>query len=132
MDKIILAGCAIVKENKILLIHRISKSWWELPGGKVDEGESLEQTAVREIKEELGCDVQIIKKLGTDSFKQEDRFFEYHWFLAQTRPGSIPTIKEPDSYDDMRYFLIEELEEIKLSLNMEKFLEHLTTGKFTL
>ena len=44
------AGCVIVKNDSILLLHRIDKDWFELPGGKGEEGESLEQTAAREFE----------------------------------------------------------------------------------
>lgn len=32
------AGCVIVKVNSILLLHRIDKDWWEVPGGKGEPG----------------------------------------------------------------------------------------------
>ncbi len=64
MKKISLAGCVLIKENKILLLNRIKTGWYELPGGKIEDNETPEQTAVREIKEELCCDVNIIKHLG--------------------------------------------------------------------
>ncbi|MBI2032259.1 MAG: NUDIX domain-containing protein [Candidatus Levybacteria bacterium] len=31
------AGCVIVRDNSILLLHRIDKDWWEVPGGKSEE-----------------------------------------------------------------------------------------------
>ena len=52
-----LAGCVIQNERKeILLLHRATakRTEWELPGGKVVPHEAPRQTAVREVKEELG------------------------------------------------------------------------------
>ena len=46
--------------DKILLIKRATvpfKGYWALPGGRVDPGETVEQTIVREVKEETGLDV---------------------------------------------------------------------------
>jgi 8-oxo-dGTP diphosphatase len=37
---------------------------WELPGGKAEPAETLEEAAVREVREELGCDVRVLHRLG--------------------------------------------------------------------
>ena len=53
MIKIIAAGGIVENENKeILLIFRRGK--WDLPKGKLDEGETIEECAVREVEEETG------------------------------------------------------------------------------
>ncbi|WP_428648866.1 8-oxo-dGTP diphosphatase MutT [Roseibium sp.] len=63
MTKIVLvAACALVDvDNRILLAQRPEgKSMaglWEFPGGKVEEGERPEETLIRELKEELGIEV---------------------------------------------------------------------------
>ena len=61
--------------NQILLVKRgtvVFKDYWALPGGKVDAGEALEQAIIREVKEETGLHVEIVRKLG-----------EYHEFGVQ-------------------------------------------------
>lgn len=52
------------QNNKILLVKRgtvVFKGYWALPGGRVDSGETIEQAVVREVKEETGLDVKIVK-----------------------------------------------------------------------
>ena len=51
-------------ENKIAFIHAKERKYYELPGGGVEESESLEQGAIREAKEEIGCDIEIIGEIG--------------------------------------------------------------------
>lgn len=51
-------------DNNIALIHSNKFKYHEIPGGGVDEGETPEQSVVRECKEEVGCNVEIIKYFG--------------------------------------------------------------------
>ena len=48
----------------MLVINRTDNGNWALPGGALDLGESLVQTAVREVKEETGIDCEITGLVG--------------------------------------------------------------------
>lgn len=65
--------CAIIiKEQKILVTQRSEKMKlplkWEFPGGKLENGESERECIVREIKEELNIDIEIVEKLSNSIF----------------------------------------------------------------
>lgn len=98
--------------NKILLIKRRTvpfRGFWALPGGRVDPGETVEQTIVREVKEETGLDVEIAGKIGEyhEQGVQDGVEYDYYptCFLVKVVGGEI---KRQES----------EIEEIKLfSLN---------------
>jgi len=107
-----LAGCVIWDDHgRLMLIHRNKPDlkWWELPGGKIDEGESPEETAVRELKEEIGVSVEVIKVLGHTYFEYYGIRWKYHWFEARINEGDQPQICEPNNFDGLAYFEIPDL-----------------------
>ena len=53
------AAGAIIKENKILLVMHKQKKLWQIPGGVQELGESIEETIIREINEELGLNLEV-------------------------------------------------------------------------
>lgn len=68
MFKVIEAAGGVVsnKNNEILFIHRIGR--WDLPKGKIEKGESLEQAALREIEEETGLSELILEEFLNNTF----------------------------------------------------------------
>ncbi|HEX2892412.1 MAG TPA: NUDIX domain-containing protein [Marmoricola sp.] len=58
----LVVGVAVVHAGRVLAARRCRRGTpggWELPGGKVDRGETPAEAAVREIREELGCEVEV-------------------------------------------------------------------------
>ncbi len=120
MSRITLAGCVILDEKgDVLLMHRNTpkRVQWELPGGKVEAGEEPEETAEREVAEELGISVRIVKRLGEQSFEEDGYEMDYIWFLAVISDGGAPTLQE-EKFDALQYFGWEDLQkESQLSAN---------------
>lgn len=65
-NSVVPSASAIVTDEhgRILLVKRRDNTLWALPGGGHDIGESIEQTAVREVKEETGLDVEVARLVG--------------------------------------------------------------------
>jgi 8-oxo-dGTP diphosphatase len=53
------AGGVIVRDGRIAVVHRPHREDWSLPKGKLEKGESFEEAAVREIREETGYEVTL-------------------------------------------------------------------------
>ncbi|MEU2515890.1 NUDIX domain-containing protein [Streptomyces syringium] len=66
-NSMVVAASAVVVDDqeRILLQRRRDNDLWALPGGGMDMGDSLPGTAVREVKEETGLDVEITGLVGT-------------------------------------------------------------------
>ena len=67
------AGGIVVNNGKVLLIKNAAlrdpkKAYWGFPKGHIDKGEKSEEAAVREVREETGLDVEMVKKLGDSRY----------------------------------------------------------------
>jgi 8-oxo-dGTP diphosphatase len=67
---VIVVGAAILDGDRLLAARRSEPAHlaggWELPGGKVDPGETDEQALLRECQEELGVTIRLLDRVGTD------------------------------------------------------------------
>ncbi len=83
------AGIVLIEEDKVALIerHRAGLHYYVFPGGGVDEGETVEQAAVREALEELGVNVAIVQKVMIVRFLQSHQVY----FLAERVSGEFGT-----------------------------------------
>jgi ADP-ribose pyrophosphatase YjhB (NUDIX family) len=99
LHPVIAAGGLVFDHNQVLLIFRRGK--WDLPKGKLDEGEHIEACAVREVEEETGLKgVQLIDRLmityHTYHEKNKHVLKESHWFTmkADSRQPLQPQLEE--------------------------------------
>lgn len=112
------AGGVVFNEarDKIVLIGRLDRRGrllWSLPKGHIEEGETAEQTAVREVGEETGILGEIIRPLGSIDywFVAERRRIHktVHHFLMEERGGDLSD--EDVEVTEVDWVALDELEE---------------------
>ncbi len=84
----------IIKENDRYLICQRAlddecPTYWEFPGGKQEEGETLEECITRELKEELDVGTKVLKKFDTTEFSVEGKEIHVTFFLCEIICGDI-------------------------------------------
>ncbi len=105
MDNVVLATDIIIeKENKIVLItrgHEPFKGKLALPGGRVNENESIEEAAVREAKEETSLNVKLKEILGVYSGAGLDPrgYASGTVFVAKITEGKLKAADDADAAD---------------------------------
>ncbi len=104
------AGAIIVEDDRILLVKRAHPprvDWWCLPAGFMEWGEHPRETAVREVKEETGLDVQLGEFFEVYSGSDDPRTNAVLiLFLAEVVGGEI---RPADDALDVRFFSFDDL-----------------------
>ena len=119
-------GCSAVifdeAREKVLLTKRADNGLWCLPSGGVDPGECVEETILREVHEETGLTVRVLRLVGVYSDPDWLVVYDEHnavQIVALSFEAEI-TSGEPglsDETSDWGYFSLEEVEEMDMLLN---------------
>ena len=67
-DTVRAAGGVVVRDGRVLLVHRPKYDDWTLPKGKAEPGESDESCALREVEEEAGFRCELEREAGSTSY----------------------------------------------------------------
>lgn len=116
---IVSAAAIVLNENNELLLIKSPLRGWEMPGGQVEEGESIKQAAIRETKEESGIDIEITKFCGI--FQNVNRSICNTLFLGKPIGGEPTTSFESI---EVGYFPIKEALEMVTLPNFRQRIEY--------
>jgi ADP-ribose pyrophosphatase YjhB (NUDIX family) len=98
---------AILKDDSVLLTKREDFEVWCLPGGQLDENESMSQAAIREVYEETGLEVRLTRLVGIYSRPQWYGGHHIVLFAAEVSGGEFRP--QPGEVIDIRYFPVHDL-----------------------
>jgi len=117
-------GCSATIFNeareKVLLTKRADNGLWCLPGGGVDPGESVEETVIREVQEETGLAVRVLRLIGVYSdpnwlvvYNERDAAQALNFEVVIT--DGKPVLSNETS--DWGYYSLEEIDKLDMLLN---------------
>jgi 8-oxo-dGTP diphosphatase len=116
---IVSAATIVINEDNELLLIKGPRRGWEMPGGQVEEGESLKEAAIRETKEETGIDIEVIKFCGI--FQNVNKSICNTLFLAKPVGGELTT--SPESLE-VGYYPIDKALEMVTMKNFRERIEY--------
>jgi ADP-ribose pyrophosphatase YjhB (NUDIX family) len=126
------AAGILVKDGRILLVRheKSGKSYWLLPGGGVDFGETVEQALVREFKEEVGLDISVGKlALVQDSIPPDRHRQVLNLYFLVTAIDHKLTVTPDAVLRDAAFYPLEEFPRMQVNPNVKKeILEGIATG----
>lgn len=115
------AGAVVLNDEGKILLIKGPRRGWEQPGGQVELGESIEEAVKREVKEESGIDIEVIKFCGIYQ-SLESNVCATCW-LGKAIGGDLQTSSESL---DVGFFTIEEaLEMVKWSNFRDRIIKSL-------
>lgn len=120
------AGAIILRHRdvkpEVLLIYRKKTNDWTFPKGHVEAGEDAAMAVVREVKEETGLDVQVVKPLPKNEYDSAaEGHVETTMFLVELIDPSQPMHLEHDG-DELRWMTFHEAELMLTHENLKGYL----------
>jgi ADP-ribose pyrophosphatase YjhB (NUDIX family) len=121
----IAVNVAVLQDNKILLTQRDDFETWILPGGGVEDGESIAQAAIRETKEETGLDIELTKLVGI--YSRLGNFLKGHivLFIGKQIGGEIKC--QPGETIAVEWFTLDQIPS-PLTLGHKKRIQDVIDG----
>lgn len=113
--------CLVHNENQYLLQDRVKKDWkgYTLPGGHIEQGESIVDAVIREMKEETGLTIQNPKLCGVKQFPIEGGRYIVFLFTADKYSGELISSEE----GTMHWINKDELSQVNLVSDFEELLQ---------
>jgi len=116
---IVSAATIVINDKNEILLIKGPRRGWEMPGGQVEEGESLQDAAIRETKEESGIDIEVTKFCGV--FQNVSGSICNTLFLATPIGGVLTT--SPESLE-VGFFPIQQALEMVTWKNFRQRIEY--------
>ncbi len=131
MDKVQRIGVSgfLLEDEKVLIVKRAdSESFlpgvYELPGGKIDFGETIESAIEREFKEETGLNVKAIKPIYIFSYLSDEgnrQTFDVT-YLLRLKDGNGKVVLS-DDHNDFKWISEEEIDDYNITKDMEEAIQ---------
>ncbi len=125
-------AAVVVRDGRVLLARheKRGESYWVLPGGAVEPGETVAEALVRELREEAGLEIEVGELLFVNDGYRPEAEMVAVYFAAKTK-GELPEARRSAEkvLREVRWFAPEELADLDLRPKIKaELLEYLATG----
>ncbi|MFA7158607.1 MAG: NUDIX domain-containing protein [Kiritimatiellia bacterium] len=108
-------GCLLLRRS---MASKANAGKWDLPGGKVDPGEAFDQALLREVTEETGLTISLLRVAGSAESELPARKVAYLIMEGRVESGAIRLSPE---HDDFRWVNVRELPSMDLAEQFQPF-----------
>lgn len=124
-------NCVLYKDEKLLLLQKPRRGWWVAPGGKMEPGESVKDSCVREYREETGIYLKNPKLKGVFTFiiKEGDKITS-EWMMFTFFATEADGINVDESEEGkVSWKPLEEIKDLPMAEGDYHILEYMVHGK---
>lgn len=125
-----ITNCILIDDDRILMIKKPRRGWYAIPGGKMEQGETIIEGATREFKEETNLKVQDIHLRGVFSFLifNDERKLINEWmmftFVSHLYEGTLASYCREG---ELEWISTDEILTIPMAEGDRKIFEHVLT-----
>lgn len=129
---VLAVGAFIIKNGKLLIVkksplEKVDPGLWTIPGGKIEPNEPIIIGLKREIKEEVGLEIDSYKWIGEDVFESNGFYFHAQHFLCGSLHSNITLEK---NLVDFRWLVKKEIENLDFPVNIKKRIKDIFENKY--
>jgi 8-oxo-dGTP diphosphatase len=124
-------NCVLVRENKILLLQKPSRGWWVAPGGKMEPGESVRDSCIREFREETGIYLKNpqLKGVFTMIIKEGEQLISEWMMFTFLATDSDGTRFEESDEGKLEWQLVDQLKSLPMAAGDRHIIDYMIHGK---
>lgn len=124
-------NCILMQDDKILLLKKPRRGWYAIPGGKMEQGESVKESVVREYREETSLHIQNPELAGVFTFTVQDKdTIVPEWmmftFICNAYKGELT---EHCNEGILEWVERDKITELPMAAGDRKIFEHVLTKK---
>ena len=129
MKTINVVAAIIMKDGRVFATQRgygDYKDWWEFPGGKIEPGETPEEALVREIREELHAEIEVVRLVDTVQYDYPKFHMDMSCYLCRLISDEIELVE----HEAARWLDLDEVWSVKWLPSDIEVIEDLFGGQF--
>jgi len=121
MPTILLAGCTILNQGKIVLVRKKNKDFWELPGGTVTSKKDIDMAAAEKAKAQIGVDPVVIQHFTVIEYQKNGTNIEAT--ILECYLDSDVSFIPGEDVEEVKWFDIKKLSSEKIGDDVKTVLE---------
>lgn len=128
-----ITNCVLRKGDKVLLLQKPSRGWWVAPGGKMELGESVKESVIREYLEETGITIKnpSVKGIFTINIKEDNQVIS-EWMMFTFVADEFAGVNLEESREGkIKWHSVNEVLQLPMAPGDYHIIEHCLNGNGT-
>lgn len=124
-------NCVLVRDDKILLLQKPSRGWWVAPGGKMEPGESVKDSCIREFREETGIYLKNpqLKGVFTMIIKESEQVISEWMMFTFLATDSDGTRFDESDEGKLEWQFVDQLKSLPMAAGDHHIIDYMIHGK---